>query len=141
MKLAKKIVNKMINGDAFSKWLGIKVLEINEGNCTLKMTVRDEMTNGFNIAHGGITYSLADSALAFAANTYNIQSMSIETSISHTKKVQSGDILKATTKEINKSKKTSIYYITITNQDNIEVAHFKGTVYKTKKKWFKNQKK
>ena len=141
MKLAKKIVNKMINGDAFSKWLGIKVLEINEGNCTLKMTVRDEMTNGFNIAHGGITYSLADSALAFAANTHNIQSMSIETSISHTKKVQSGDILKATTKEINKSKKTSIYYITITNQDNIEVAHFKGTVYKTKKKWFKNQKK
>ena len=141
MKLAKKIVNKMINGDAFSKWLGIKVLEINEGNCTLKMTVRDEMTNGFNIAHGGITYSLADSALAFAANTYNIQSISIETSISHTKKVQSGDILKATTKEINKSKKTSIYYITITNQDNIEVAHFKGTVYKTKKKWFKNQKK
>tara|TARA_B100000401_G_C52712788_1_gene674671 strand:- start:582 stop:1007 length:426 start_codon:yes stop_codon:yes gene_type:complete len=141
MKLAKKIVNKMINGDAFSKWLGIKVLEINEGNCTLKMTVRDEMTNGFNIAHGGITYSLADSALAFAANTYNIQSMSIETSISHTKKVQSGDILKATTKEINKSKKTSIYYITITNQDNIEVAHFKGTVYKTEKKWFKNQKK
>ena len=140
MKLAKKIVNKMINGDAFSKWLGIKVLEINEGNCTLKMTVRDEMTNGFNIAHGGITYSLADSALAFAANTYNIQSMSIETSISHTKKVQSGDILKATTKEINKSKKTSIYYITITNQDNIEVAHFKGTVYKTEKKWFKNQK-
>lgn len=141
MKLAKKIVNKMINGDAFSKWLGIKVLEINEGNCTLKMTVRDEMTNGFNIAHGGITYSLADSALAFAANTYNIQSMSIETSISHTKKVQSGDILKATTKEINKSKKTSIYYITITNQDNVEVAHFKGTVYKTEKKWFKNQKK
>tara|TARA_Y100000589_G_scaffold153896_2_gene146584 strand:- start:15650 stop:16075 length:426 start_codon:yes stop_codon:yes gene_type:complete len=141
MKLANKIVNKMINEDAFSKWLGIKVLEINEGNCTLKMTVRDEMTNGFNIAHGGITYSLADSALAFAANTYNIQSISIETSISHTKKVHSGDILKATTKEINKSKKTSIYYITITNQDNIEVAHFKGTVYKTKKKWFKNQKK
>ena len=141
MKLANKIVNKMINEDAFSKWLGIKVLEINEGNCILKMTVRDEMTNGFNIAHGGITYSLADSALAFAANTYNIQSISIETSISHTKKVQSGDILKATTKEINKSKKTSIYYITITNQDNIEVAHFKGTVYKTKKKWFKNQKK
>lgn len=141
MKLANKIVNKMINEDAFSKWLGIKVLEINEGNCILKMTVRDEMTNGFNIAHGGITYSLADSALAFAANTYNIQSISIETSISHTKKVQSGDILKATTKEINKSKKTSIYYITITNQDNIEVAHFKGTVYKTEKKWFKNQKK
>lgn len=138
MSLAKKVVNKMITGDAFSQWLGIKVLEINEGNCTLEMTVRDEMTNGFNIAHGGIAYSLADSALAFAANSYGIQSMSIETSISHTKKVKSGDVLKAITKEINKSNKTAIYYITITNQNNIEVAHFKGTVYRSDRKWFDN---
>ena len=94
------------------------------------------MSNGFNIAHGGITYSLADSALAFAANTDGIQSMSIETSISHTKKVASGDTLKAIAKEVSKSKKTAIYYITITNQENVEVAHFKGTVYKTDKKWF-----
>ena len=138
MSLAKKVVNKMINGDAFSQWLGIKVLEINEGHCTLEMTIRDEMTNGFNIAHGGIAYSLADSALAFAANSYGIQSMSIETSISHTKKVKSGDVLKAITKEVNKSNKTAIYYITITNQDNMEIAHFKGTVYRTDRKWFDN---
>jgi len=138
MELAKKVVNKMITGDAFSQWLGIKVIEINEGDCTLEMTVRDEMTNGFNIAHGGIAYSLADSALAFAANSYGIQSMSIETSISHTKKVKSGDVLKAITKEINKSNKTAIYYITITNQNDIEVAHFKGTVYRTDRKWFDN---
>ena len=138
MSLAKRVVDKMINGDAFSQWLGIKVIEISEGKCTLEMTVRDEMTNGFNIAHGGIAYSLADSALAFAANSYGIQSMSIETSISHTKKVKSGDILKAITKEINKSKKTAIYYITITNQNDIEVAHFKGTVYRTDRKWFDN---
>tara|TARA_B100000902_G_C27295589_1_gene909673 strand:+ start:1625 stop:2041 length:417 start_codon:yes stop_codon:yes gene_type:complete len=138
MKLAKKVVNKMINGDAFSQWLGIKVLEINEGNCALEMTIRDEMTNGFNIAHGGITYSLADSALAFAANSYGTQCMSIETSISHIKKVESGDVLKAITKEINKNKKTAIYYITITNQNNIEVAHFKGTVYISNREWFDN---
>ena len=138
MSLPEKVVNKMINGDAFSQWLGINILEINEGNCTLEMTVRDEMTNGFNIAHGGIAYSLADSALAFAANSYGIQSMSIETSISHTKKVKSGDVLKAVTKEINKTHKTAIYYITIINQNNIEVAHFKGTVYITDRKWFDN---
>ena len=138
MSLAKRVVDKMINGDAFSQWLGIKVIEISEGKCTLEMTVRDEMTNGFNIAHGGIAYSLADSALAFAANSYGIQSMSIETSISHTKKVKSGDVLKAITKEVNKSNKTAIYYITITNQDNIEIAHFKGTVYRTDRKWFDN---
>ena len=128
----------MINGDAFSQWLGIEIVELSEGLCKLKMTVRDEMTNGFNIAHGGITYALADSALAFAANTYGIKSVSIETSISHTKKVVSGDILSCYTKEINRSNKTAIYYVTIKNQDDIEVAHFKGTVFITDKKWFNN---
>ena len=136
MDLAKKVVDKMISGDAFSQWLGIEVLEITEGFCKLKMTVRDEMTNGFNIAHGGIAYSLADSCLAFAANSDGIQAVSIETSISHTKKVASGDILIATSKEMNKSIKTALYYITITNQDNQEVAHFKGTVFRTGKEWF-----
>ncbi len=136
MNLAKKVVDKMISGDAFSQWLGIEILEITEGFCKLKMTVRDEMTNGFNIAHGGIAYSLADSCLAFSANANGIQAVSIETSISHTKKVASGDILIATSKEMNKSSKTTLYYITITNQDNLEVAHFKGTVYRTGKEWF-----
>jgi acyl-CoA thioesterase len=136
MNLAKKVVDKMISGDAFSQWLGIEVLEITEGFCKLKMTVKDEMTNGFNIAHGGIAYSLADSCLAFAANADGIQAVSIETSISHTKKVANGDILTATSKEMNKSNKTALYYITITNQDNLEVAHFKGTVYRTGKEWF-----
>jgi len=136
MDLAKKVVEKMMNGDAFSKWLGIEVLEISEGFCKLQMTVREEMTNGFDIAHGGIAYSFADSCLAFATNSDGIQSVSIETSISHTKEVKSGDILTATSKEINKSNKTALYYITITNQDKLEVAHFKGTVYRTSKEWF-----
>lgn len=136
MELAKKVVNTMMNGDAFSQWLGIEVVEISNGYCKLKMTVRDEMTNGFKIAHGGISYSLADSCLAFAANSYGIQSVSIETSISHTKKVMSNDVLTAEAKEVNKSSKTALYYITITNQDNLEVAHFKGTVFRTGKEWF-----
>ena len=136
MSLARKIVEKMMNGDAFSQWLGIEVLEITERFCKLQMKVRDEMTNGFNIAHGGITYSLADSCLAFTANSDGIQAVSIETSISHTKKVANGDILTATSKEMNKSNKTALYYITITNQDNLEVAHFKGTIYRTGKEWF-----
>ena len=136
MDLAKKVVNKMISGDAFSQWLGIEVLEIATGFCKLQLKVREEMTNGFDIAHGGIAYSLADSCLAFAANSDGIQVVSIETSISHTKKVVSGDILTATSKEINKSSKTALYYITITNQNNLEIAHFKGTVFRTEKEWF-----
>ena len=134
--LAKKVVDKMISGDAFSQWLGIEVLEITEGFCKLKMTVRKEMTNGFNIAHGGIAYSLADSALAFAANSDGIQSLSVETSISHTKKVMSGDTLIAATQEISKNDKNAVYNISITNQDNIEIAHFQGKVYRTKREWF-----
>jgi len=136
MDLAKKVVDKMMGGDAFSQWLGIEVLEITTGFCKLQMKVREEMINGFDIAHGGIAYSLADSCLAFAANSHGIQSVSIETSISHTQKVKSDDTLTATAKEMNKSTKTGLYYITITNQNNIEIAHFKGTVYRTKKEWF-----
>ena len=136
MNLAEKVVGKMISGDAFSRWLGIKVLEINEGYCKLEMTVRNEMTNGFNIAHGGISYSLADSALAFAANSDGIQSLSIETSISHKKKVLSGDTLTAEAKEISKNNRNAVYHISITNQKNIEIAHFEGKVYRTKNEWF-----
>ena len=136
MDLAKKVVDKMMSGDPFSQWLGIEVLEIATGFCKLQLKVRDEMTNGFDIAHGGIAYSLADSCLAFAANSDGIQAVSIETSISHTKKVVSGDILTASSNEINKSSKTALYYITITNQNNLEIAHFKGTVFRTEKEWF-----
>ena len=136
MGLAKKVVDRMMSGDAFSQWLGIEVLKITTGFCKLQIKVREEMINGFKIAHGGIAYSLADSALAFAANSHGIQAVSIETSISHTQKVISGDTLIATAKEISKSTKTGLYYITITNQNNIKIAHFKGTVYRTKKEWF-----
>ena len=138
MELARKEVGKMITGDAFSQWLGIEILEITKGYCKLKMIVRKEMTNGFDIAHGGISYSLADSALAFAANSDGIQSLSVETSIAHTKKVMSGDTLIAETQEVSKNDKSAVYNINITNQDNIEVAHFKGKVYRTKREWFPN---
>ena len=136
MELAEKVVDRMINKDAFSQWLGIEILEITKGFCKLKMIVRKEMTNGFDIAHGGISYSLADSALAFAANSDGIQSLSVETSISYNKKAISGDALIAATQEISKNEKNSVYNISITNQNNIEIALFKGTVYRTKREWF-----
>jgi acyl-CoA thioesterase len=130
-----QIIDQMFNNDPFSKWLGIERIEDSAGYCVLQMTVRQEMLNGFAVAHGGITYSLADSALAFAANAHGIQSMSIETSISHTKKVLEGDILTAKTKEISLTKRVGIYQIDVTNQNNEIVALFKGTVYRTGKEW------
>lgn len=132
---AKAIVDKMYNGDAFSQWLGIERLEEKAGYCKLRMTVREEMTNGFKIAHGGITYSLADSALAFASNGYGRQAVSIETSISHTKPVFIDDVITAEAMELNLTNATGIYDIKITNQKDEVVALFKGTVYRTKKEW------
>ena len=135
MSLARKVVEKMMNGDAFSQWLGIEVLEVTEGFCKLQMKVRDEMTNGFNIAHGGISYSLADSALAFASNSHGKMALSIETSISHTQKVNLNDILTAETEELNLNSKTGLYNIKILNQKLEKIAFFKGTVYFSDKIW------
>ena len=126
----------MYDNDAFSQWLGIEIVEVKDGYCELKMTVRKEMLNGFQIAHGGIAYSLADSALAFASNSHGRKSLSVETSISHTVSVKEGDVLTANTEELSLSDKIGVYHITITNQDNQEVAYFKGTVYRTTKELF-----
>ena len=129
------IVNKMYDKDAFSKWLGISIIDVQEGYCKLSMNISKDMLNGFGITHGGITYSLADSALAFAANTYGKQCVSIETSISHAVPCKEGDVLTAVTRELSKTDKLGIYLITIINQDDKEVAIFKGTIYRTSKDW------
>ena len=140
MNQSEKIVDTMYQNDAFSQWLGIEVVEVKDGYCKLNMTVRKEMLNGFQIAHGGIAYSLADSALAFASNSHGRKSLSVETSISHTVSVKEGDSLIAVSNEISFSPKIGIYLISIKNQNEQEVALFKGTVYRTSKKWFSKDK-
>ena len=131
----KEIVEKMINNDAFSKWLGINILQLEKGYCKIEMKVLENMTNGFNIAHGGICYSLADSALAFASNSNGKMALSIETSISHTKKVNLNDTLIAETKELNLNSRTGLYNVKIINQNLEEIAFFKGTVFFSDKIW------
>ncbi|MBK9590779.1 MAG: hotdog fold thioesterase [Crocinitomicaceae bacterium] len=131
----KEIIDKMMAEDKMSQWLGIEVLNYDPGTVSVRMTVRDEMVNGFNVTHGGITYSLADSALAFSANSHGIRSMSIETSISHLKSVHVGDVLTASTKQLTLTRKTGVYIMDVTNQKNELVAHFKGTVYRSDKVW------
>jgi acyl-CoA thioesterase len=99
------------------------------------MTVRREMLNGFAIAHGGITYSLADSALAFASNSYGRKALSIETSISHTISLKEGDIIIADAIEMSLKEKIAIYSIKVMKENGEVVALFKGTVYRTSKMW------
>ena len=133
--LANKVVDKMMDHDAFSQWLGIERLEDAPGRSVLRMTVRKEMLNGFYIAHGGITYSLADSALAFASNSHGRKAVSIETSISHTESVHEGDVLTAEATEENAGNKIAFYHVRVVNQHGRLVALFKGTVYRTEKDW------
>jgi acyl-CoA thioesterase len=135
MKTPHEIVSHMLNLDTFSNWLGIEVLEVRTGYCKEQITIRNEMLNGFHIAHGGIAYSLADSALAFASNTYGIQCVSMETSISHVLKVELNDVLIAEGMEVYRGKKTAIYEVRVQNQNNDLVALFKGTVFITQKEW------
>jgi len=125
----------MMTHDAFSHWLGIEVLEISEGKSVLKMKIRDEMTNGFGIAHGGIVFSLADSAVAFAANSYGIKSVTLEATISWPKASQSGDVLTAKAINLSLGNKTAIFDVNINNQNDEIIGLFRATVYRTSKKW------
>ncbi|MBK8442278.1 MAG: hotdog fold thioesterase [Sphingobacteriales bacterium] len=129
------ITQKMLKHDSFSAWLGIELETIGEGTCTLALSVRPEMVNGFGVAHGGISYALADSAFAFACNSFGLQSLSIETSISHCKTIQIGDRLQAVATVQQNGKRVGTYYVEIRNQHNDIVALFKGTCYKTAKEW------
>ena len=130
---ARQVVDKMMRDDLFSQWLGIEVLAVKEGYSQIKMTVRKEMINGFGIVHGGIAFSLADSAFAFACNNRNNLSVALDTSINFTKPVHVGDVLTAVAKEIHNGKSTGLYHISITNQRNHMVAIFKGTCFRTGK--------
>lgn len=131
--LANDVVTKMMQDDLFSQWLGIEVLEIKEGYSKLKMLLRDEMINGFGIIHGGIAFSLADSAFAFACNNRNNLSVALDTSITFTKATTPGDVLTAEAKELHNGRSTGLYLITITNQHGEQVALFKGTCFRTGK--------
>ncbi len=132
-KLANDVVNHMMENDFFSQWLGIEVLEIKEGYSRIRMTVRQEMVNGFGIVHGGVPFSFADSAFAFACNNRNVLSVALDTSINFIKPVHVGDVLTAEAKELHNGKSTGLYHISIRNQKDHEVAVFKGLCYRTDK--------
>jgi acyl-CoA thioesterase len=131
--LAKDVVNHMMENDLFSQWMGIEVLEIREGYSKIKMSIRKEMINGFGIVHGGLAFSLADSAFAFACNNRNNISVALDVTITFTKAVNVGDVLTAAAVENHNGRSTGIYIVTITNQLQQQVAFFKGTCFRTGK--------
>lgn len=130
---ALRVVEHMMEHDAFSNWLGISLIDIKEGYSKITMTVRPEMVNGFGIVHGGVTFSLADSAFAFACNNRNNNSVALDTSINFLKPVMVGDVLIAEAKELHNGRTTGLYEIDITNQKTELVARFKGLCFRTGK--------
>lgn len=135
MKTPQEIVTMMLAKDEFSRWMGVRVNALKEGYCIVSLTVKPEMVNGFTIAHGGITYSLADSALAFASNSRGNKCVSVETSISHVRAVRINDELYATCTEMHRGRKIGVYQVEVLNQESKLVALFKGTVHVSEELW------
>ncbi len=138
--LAERIISAMVEKDAFSRWLGIEVVNVRPRGSAVRMTVRQDMVNGFGVCHGGVTFSLADSALAFASNTHGRVTMSIENTIAYPKAVAVGDVLTATADEESGSNRLGFYRVSVTKANGEIVALFTGTVYKTHQAFFPDDK-
>lgn len=130
---AKLVVSEMMKNDAFSRWMQIQIIEIREGYSHISMQIRKEMLNGFGIVHGGILFSLADSAFAFSCNSDGKLTLALDTNISFLKSAKEGEVISAIGEKINATRKTGLYIVKIFNEENEMIAMFKGTSYKTQK--------
>lgn len=129
-----QIPHKMLSLDPFSQWLGIEIIESNLGNVRLGMRIRPDMLNSMGKAHGGITYSLADTCFGFTANTHGKFAVSIETSINHVEALENGDYITARCQLDITKNKLGFHIVEIHRKDEL-VALFKGVVYRTSKDW------
>ncbi|MEM7374557.1 MAG: hydroxyphenylacetyl-CoA thioesterase PaaI [Bacteroidota bacterium] len=132
--LPDQTVAHMMKSDYFSQWMGLEIEEMGPGYCRLRMKTRRDMLNGFGIVHGGVTFSMADSAFAFASNSHGRLSVSLNASITYPKSAKEGDILIAEAKELSLTYKTATYDIEVRNQQAEIIALFRGTVYRTSQK-------
>lgn len=134
-RLAERVVSSMMEKDAFSQSLGIEVVDVRPQAATVRLTVRADMVNGFGVCHGGVPFSLADSALAFASNTHGRVTVSIENTITYPKRIAVGDVLTASAEEESATNKLGFFRVTVRRSDEV-VALFRGTVYKTNQAHF-----
>jgi acyl-CoA thioesterase len=130
---AREIVGRLVAKDAFSRWLGVEVLEVADKQAVIRMTVRPEMLNGFGFAHGGIVFAFADSAHAFCSNSRGEISVAVDCNISYPAPIREGDVLTAAAVEQTSTNRLAFSEITVTNQHDVVVALFRGTVYRTRK--------
>ena len=135
-QLAERVVAEMLEHDAFSRWLGLEVTSVAPNAATVRMTVRPEMVNGFGACHGGIAFSLADSALAFASNTHGRVTVSVENSIRYPAPIAPGDVLTATAVQETAGRRLAYFNVTVTRDSGDVVGLFRGTVYRTSREIF-----
>jgi acyl-CoA thioesterase len=128
---AAAVVRHMLAHDVFSQWLGVEILEVKPARVTLRMAVREDMTNGFGMCHGGVTFAFADSALAFASNSEGKVTVSIENSMTYPAAVRVGDLLLADAEQEASSQRLAYYRVRVTRGDGAVVALFRGTVFRT----------
>jgi acyl-CoA thioesterase len=124
--LARATAAAMYEADACSRALGIELLEVREGYARMQMPVRADFLNGHRICHGGLIFTLADSAFAFACNSHNVNTVASGCAIEFLRPVQGGDTLTAEAVEQSLTGRTGIYDIRITNRANETVAMFRG---------------
>jgi acyl-CoA thioesterase len=127
--LAEKVAQQLYANDQASQSHGIRIAEVRPGYARLSMSVRGDMVNGHRICHGGMVFTLADSAFAFACNSYNESTVAAAASIDFLAAAHEGDELTAEAKELWRTKRNGIYEITVTNQKGARIAFFRGRSY------------
>jgi len=130
---AQRCAAKMYADDQASRDLGITIEVTVPGCAEARLKVRQDMLNGHNVCHGGYIFTLADTAFAFACNTYNKVTMAAAASIEFLRPVNLGDRLIATAKERHRGGRSGIYDVVVTNQDAEDVAIFRGRSHMTRK--------
>ncbi|MBF0279127.1 MAG: hydroxyphenylacetyl-CoA thioesterase PaaI [SAR324 cluster bacterium] len=133
---AEKIAQTMHGNDPFAAWLGIQLIEILPGKARVQMKVRSDMLNGHRTCHGGVTFSLADSAFGLACNTHGQISFALEANISYSVKVLENETLTACAEEVHRNHKIGVYEVTVSKEDGTKVAFFRGTAYRSKRDFF-----
>jgi acyl-CoA thioesterase len=126
LQQAQLCANKMYANDRASKSLGIKIEIPEVGSAVATMFVREEMVNGFDICHGGLVFTLADTAFAFACNAYDEVTVAAAGSIEFLRPSVRGDQLRALASEVYRGRKSGIYKVEVRNQDDKLLALFQG---------------
>lgn len=126
LERARKCANVMFSSDRSSQTLGIEVEVTGPGTAVATMTVREDMLNGFDVIHGGLTFTLADTAFAFACNSYDNVTFAASAQVEFLRPAVVGDVLTATAKEDYRGRRNGYYSVEVRNQRGEVVAIFRG---------------